>query len=248
MGNSQIKKRVCLCCTLFFWDAMVLVKLKNVLLLISALFGSDSHHDVDLGGIGADADLDLDVDLDADVDVDVGAGLEAHADGVDVDVDGMHLADWFSVRFVIYFAAMFGLTGTVLTTMTDMGRSGVLVTSIVGGVLVGQAVHQTMRWLKRTSNDSSTRSEDYLNRPGRVTVSIPPGGRGEVAIQVRDGERCLPAIARREDEAFAMGAQVAIVEVQGGTAIVVSRKEHEFVTKKMEPDLCQSYLYNMNCL
>lgn len=207
------------------------------LVLISALLGGDSHHDVDVGIGGAHGDLDLggdlDVagDLDAVGDLDVGADLNGHAEAVEFDGAGVHLADWFSLRFVIYFAAMFGLTGTVLTTMTDMGRSAVLIASIVSGVVVGQAVHQTMRWLKRSSSDSSTRTDDYLNRPGRVTVSIRPGGRGEVAIQVFDGERCLPAVGRREDETFAAGAQVAIVDVQGGTAVVVSREEHEFLNK-----------------
>lgn len=198
------------------------------LLLISALFGGDAHHDVDLdiGDVPAHGDVEFAGDFDADADVDV--VLDGHADGVDLDVEGVHLADWFSVRFVIYFAAMFGLTGTCLTTMTDMGRTSVLVAAIIGGLIVGQAVHHTMRWLKRTSSDSSTRADDYLNRPGRVTVGIRVGGRGEVAIQVRDGERCLPAIARREDDSFASGAQVVVVEVRGGTAVVVSRQEYEF--------------------
>ncbi|MCB9853588.1 MAG: hypothetical protein H6819_10875 [Phycisphaerales bacterium] len=205
------------------------------LVLISALFGGSSHHDVDLGGVDAHGDLDLggDVDVPSDLDAagdfDADADLDVDTDAVDLDGAGMHLADWFSLRFVIYFAAMFGLTGTVLTTMTDMGRMGVLIASIVGGLIVGQAVHQTMRWLRRSSSDSSTRTIDYLNRPGRVTVSIRAGGRGEVAIQVFDGERCLPAIAQRDDEEFAIGSQVAIVEVRGGTAVVVSRREHDFL-------------------
>lgn len=209
------------------------------LVAISALFGGEADHDVDFDVGGADfhgdfggADVHGDFDVagaDLHGDFDVGHGADVHGDAFEVDEGGIHLADWFSVRFVIYFAAMFGLTGTVLTTMTDMGRGNVLVVAIFGGIVVGQIVHQMMRWLKKSSSDSSTRTTDYIDRPGRVTVGIQPNGRGEVAIQVRDGERSLPAVARREDDSFAIGSQVAVVEVRGGTAVVVSRKEHDFL-------------------
>ncbi|HPF39957.1 MAG TPA: hypothetical protein P5081_23060 [Phycisphaerae bacterium] len=206
------------------------------LVLISALFGGNSHHDmdVDIGGHGEfdlGHDLEIESGADFDGDLDIETATDGHAEGVEFEHAGAHLSDWFSLRFVIYFSAMFGLTGTVLTQMTEMGRGGVLTAAIVAGLIVGQAVHQTMRWLKRSSSDSSTRPMDYLNRPGRVTVSIREGGRGEVAIQVRDGERCMPAVARRQDEAFPIGAQVAIVELTGGTAVVVSRQEHEFLNQ-----------------
>ncbi len=202
------------------------------LVVISALFGGGSHHDVELGveidgadaldGVGVDG-AELHGDFDADADAGMNAG------GADLDDGGLHLTDWFSLRFVVYFAAMFGATGTTLTTMTDMNRGTILLSSVVVGVIVGQIVHQTMRWLKRSGSDSSTRAADYVDRPGRVTVSIPVKGRGEVAIQIHDGERCLPAVAQRDDESFASGARVVVLSVEGGAAVVVSREEHEFL-------------------
>lgn len=200
------------------------------LVLISALFGGGSHHDVELDFDGAGAFDGVDVEsAELPTDVEHVGGVDVNGDGADLDHSGSSLADWFSLRFVVYFAATFGLTGTTLTMMTQMERGMVLVVSIVTGFIVGQVVHQTMRWLQRSSSDSSTRAGDYINRPGRVTVSIPVKGRGEVAIQIRDGERCLPAVAQRDDESFKAGAQVAVLKVESGAAVVVSREEFEFL-------------------
>ncbi len=180
------------------------------LVVVSALTSGGGEHDIGGGDFHGDA---------------------AGGDAFELHEGGIHLADWFSVRFVIYFAAMFGLTGTALTGLTQMGRANVLVIAIFSGLIVGQIVHQMMAWLRRSDSDSSTRLSDYIDRPGRVTAAIRAGGRGEVAIQIRDGERYLPAMARREDESFTAGSEVAVVEVQGGTAVVISRKEFEFLRK-----------------
>ena len=89
-----------------------------------------------LGGHGSDTDVDVDAGLDADVDVGAGFDTDVHADfdtdlhtdfqadgALDADVDSAahaeHLAaghggiaglsTWFSMRFVVFFLAVFGL-------------------------------------------------------------------------------------------------------------------------------------------
>ena len=69
------------------------------LLMISTFLGGDSD-------VAADADVEM--DFDADVDVEVEA--DAHVEGADVAATGsLSLANWFSMRFVVYFMAAFGL-------------------------------------------------------------------------------------------------------------------------------------------
>lgn len=196
------------------------------LLVVSLLFGGDSDAGVDAdGAVDVDGDLDVDVSADAgpdlDVDTAVHGGHAAH--------DGLSLASWLSVRFLIYFAATFGLVGTVLTYTTDSRPLVVLLLALGAGLVVGQAVQQTVRYVQRTSGDSSTSSSDYVNRTGRVTIAIRPGQPGEVACDVRGGERFLPAYARRTEDTFAVGEIVGIVAFANGTAEVVSRKEFEFL-------------------
>lgn len=190
------------------------------LLVVSILFGGDADADVDVG-----LDADLETDFEADADVDIG-GMTGQA-----TAGALSLANWFSVRFLVYFAAMFGLVGTVLTYMAGFGRGAVLAMAAGGGIVIGQVAHQTFRYLKRSSSDSSTSVKDYVRKPARVTMAIHPPAKGEVAIQIEDNERYLPAAAKRKDDKFEVGQRVAVVDLRGGTAVVISRKEYEFLNK-----------------
>jgi len=198
------------------------------LLVISTFLGghSNTNVDADLGG-----DLDMDVHLDADVDADVDVDTDIHTDHIDVAAGGsaLSLASWFSIRFCVYFLAMFGLVGTVLSNMSSLSDPIVLALAGAVGFVVGQLVHQLFRYLKRSSVSGDTEIEDYLNKPARVTIAIRPPAKGEVAIQVGQGERFVPAVARRSDERFDAGQSVAVVSFSGGTAVVVSSKEFEFL-------------------
>lgn len=213
--------------TTVYWACLIV---GGGLLLISSLAGG--HGDADLGG-HFDGDLG---DISLDAHVDVGADFHAPAD-VAGDVHAGHagatsLASWFSVQFVVYFMAMFGLIGVTLTHLTDTGGGVTVAAATLGGLLVGQGVHQLLRKLRRTSGNSTTQLADYLNKIARVTIDMSHQSTGEVALNVGSNERFLPAVSKREDVKFSRGDAVAVVEYQGGVAQVVSREEFEFLTKK----------------
>jgi membrane protein implicated in regulation of membrane protease activity len=176
--------------------------------------------------LGSDADADAgDLDVDAgDLDADTGGG---HGGAVS---SGMSLATWFSIHFVVYFLAVFGLVGTVLSYMTKTGNAAILIWAFALGLVIGQSAHQLLRYLRRTSSDSSVRPADYVNKIARVTVDIEPPNVGEVAVQVQDAERFLPAVAKRDRDKFEAGSRVVVVGLNAGTAVVVSRQEYEFMT------------------
>lgn len=206
------------------------------LLVISTVFGGD--HD---GAV--DADVDLDVDMDMDVDLDLGVDTELDG-GLDLDADmateadgvemggGHHgpldISTWFSVSFLVYFSAVFGLFGTVLTHMTELTSFVVLVISLCCGLAIGQGVHQGIRALKRSGGNSQIAVTDFLNQPARVTVAVKPPSRGEVGVRVGNREHYIPAVAHRLDDSFQAGEAVVIVEYSGGLAAVLSRQEYEF--------------------
>lgn len=213
------------------------------LLVIATVFGGDGH-DADVGGdVGMDvhvdgaADFHLDghADLDGATDVHIESGAD-HADGFSADhahadAGALALSNWFSVRFLVYFAATFGLLGTALTYMSDVSPGVVFAVALAGGIAVGQGVHQTLRALQRTSGGSETKVEDFLNQTARVTVAIKPPKLGEVGVRVGNKEYFLRAAARRTDDVFGLGDRVVIAAYEGGTAEVVSREEHAFISE-----------------
>jgi|GEM_PF-757152 len=227
------------------------------LLFISTIFGGHSHADVDADvgadfdvgvephvdfdvGVephvdfdaGADADVDFHVDTDAHVDVgaDTGGDLEHHVDAHHAAHGWASVASWLSLRFLIYFAAVFGMVGTVLTYMSELSPNMVAAWAVVSGLVVGQGVHHLFRALQRSDRDTSPSTRDYVNKVARVTVAIIPPRRGEVAIRVRGTERFVPAVARNERDRFDTGDRVVVVSFEAGTAEVVSQEEFEFVT------------------
>lgn len=185
------------------------------MLLISTVFGGE-----------ADADLDVDLDVDADFDIDTdmtdaaGAGHASH----------LALSDWFSMSFVVYFVACFGVVGSVLTHLADMTPPPVLLWAVLSGLVVGQGVHHLMRKVKKAEAVPPASAKDYANKTARVTIATKSGSVGEVALMVRGRERFVAARTKRDDDEFKINDQVVVVAFVNGTAEIISKKEYEFVT------------------
>ncbi len=196
------------------------------LLIISALGGAQGHAE-------ASGEFHVDTDVHADVGhADVDSPDAAHGDFGHSHTGHHHAgspATWFSIRFVVFFVAVFGLVGVVFTHLTKVPTGAVLGSAAVSGLVVGQGVHQLLRKLQRSSGDSTPQPEDYVNKLGRVTIRIEPPQKGEVAVPIGQGERFVPAVSRRADRKFKVSEQVYIVAYGGGIAEVVSREEFEFL-------------------
>lgn len=212
-------------------------------LIVLTLIGGDTDHDIDVSAGGLDVDVDafhateaLHADVAHGMEVDVGhADLDVahgdlhvesgHADATTVHGSASALSTWISVRFFVYFAATFGVFGLLATRGAGLETWTAFAIAVVAGGLVGQAVHQLIRFIRRTSGDSTTRPEDYVRRLGRVTAPILHPRQGEVSIQVRGTERCVPAIAVGQTHEFKIGDQVVVVAYQAGVAQIVARSE-----------------------
>lgn len=166
---------------------------------------------------GGDADAGFDADLDVDLDVDTGY---AHASA---------LTSWFSIQFVVFFLAMFGVVGVTMTHLTQRTSGVVLTIAFSAGLLVGQGVHQLLRKLRRSSGDSTPKVADYVNKLARVTITVANEKKGEIALRVGRSDRFIPALARHSDDTFSPDQQVGVVAYRDGVAEVVSREEFEFL-------------------
>lgn len=163
-------------------------------------------------------------DVELDTDVDIGHGDIGHAD-VGAAAGVSSLATWLSFSFLVYFLFGFGAVGLLLASVAEVGPVGSLLGALIGGGLIGQAAHQIRRSVQVNSGNSATRSEDYVNRIGRVSIAIEAGRRGEVALQVRGAERYVPAMGAHDNGQFPIGARVFVVAYRAGVAEVVSPDE-----------------------
>jgi hypothetical protein len=196
------------------------------MLVISSLFGGHAGTDVHVDG-GLDFSTDVHADLTSDVHVDPSGGADGAFDGTfSHGHEWFSLTSWFSISFVVYFLAVFGLVGTSLTLFSDIQSRGVAALAVLCGLVAGQGVHQLLRFLRRTSGNSAPNAAEYVNRPARVTVAINGRNKGEVAVCVRGGTRFIPAVARQANSRFDKGDRVLIAELNDATAEVVAQEEH----------------------
>ena len=126
---------------------------------------------------GAGLDVDMDMDVDVDIDADVGLDVEAgHLDG-DVDLShaeaagGLSLSSWFSLRFLVYFIAAFGMVGTVLTYMSSLDAVVIVIVAAISGLIVGQMVHPYLE--RRNGRAPVTYAHPLLEPILERTLGVP---------------------------------------------------------------------------
>ena len=211
-----------------YWICLIVGGGLVLISVLSGHHGGDAHAGIsDVGDVGHVGDFeapDMHFDTDALHATDA-AHVDLGADATDATAAGAELSQWLSLRFAIYFAAIFGAVGVVLHSMTDISAPWILGLAGLGGFGVGQAVQQTMVYVRRTSGDSSTRPQDYVDKLARVTIPIEPPEKGEIALQVRGTRRYISAASCGKKQQYQKGEEVVVVNYRAGVAEVIGRDE-----------------------
>jgi len=183
--------------------------------LVAASFFSDHDTDVDV-----DVDMDIDVDVDADLDVEAGVDVVDAAHGVDT-ADALWLP-LLSLRFWIFFAAFFGLTGTLLEGLKQGPSEGLRFGVALGvGLFSGYLVARLVNTLRREKvNSTVDPSRDYVGRRGDVLLDVVEGDPGTVRIHAGGVDIDLPAELDPGQETIPRGKKVVVVEYRDGTILV----------------------------
>jgi len=143
---------------------------------------------------------------------------------------GSHLS-WFNASSVLAFLAWFGGTGYLLTKHSNLIAILSLAIAITAGLTGGWIV---FRFMSRLLRDTEVQMNEWDYRHegsvGRVSISIPVGGTGEVIFEQHGVRRSAGA---RSDNGTAIekGAEVVISRYEKGMAYVC--KWDEFTGEKV---------------
>jgi membrane protein implicated in regulation of membrane protease activity len=145
-------------------------------------------------------------------------GIFDHFDGgLDHDLD--HGGPGFlSTRVMSVFITAFGGVGAIATHFgfTPLPASSI---GAISGLVIATPVYYFARFLYGQQATSELLAHDLVGRIGRVVVTIPAGGIGQVRVKL--GEELVDKIARgREPLAIAENTSVIVEEVLGETIIV----------------------------
>ncbi|MCC6750404.1 MAG: AbrB/MazE/SpoVT family DNA-binding domain-containing protein [Deltaproteobacteria bacterium] len=146
-----------------------------------------------------------------------GHALELHGDGHDL---GAFWLPFLSFRFWVFFLCFFGLSGTLLSLLSDLPRWLALLSAIGTGGGVGFAGAWTIERLKRTEVGRVPGEQDFKGLEGAVLLPLPEEGTGKVRLSVRGQHVDLPA--RSADRlALPPGSRVLVIDYKDHALEVV---------------------------
>lgn len=168
----------------------------GVLILVSLFGGADHDHSFD---------------HDSGVSGDAHHGHDFHA-----------WLPFFSLRFWTYLFLGFGLTGILLTLLTNVSSAFGTVISISVGLICGLAIAYTMRFLQLSETTSMASEKDLVGAEAKVLVPLHSDHPGKIRANVKGELIDLVALSDGK-ESIEAGEQVMIVELEGDRAKVVRR-------------------------
>ena len=151
-------------------------------------------------------------------DHDVG-GHDAGLDHGEADFGGPSL---FSVRTMAAFLTAFGVGGVVgrYYDLSHPASSGV---GVAAGVVMAGLVYQFAKLLYSQQASCEVRMTSLVGRSAEVSVAIPAGGVGQIALTV-GGERTEHIARAAGENALPRGAEVVITALRGDSVVVVPAK------------------------
>lgn len=205
------------------------------LVLAIIMIGLSFMGDFDLfGDIDVDLDTDVDVDVDLDVDLDTDIDIDGDVD-VDGDVDGgaEHYAGFsFLSPYMISFLFMgVGMGGTFLEDSYNFDEPVLYTGAFAIGLVIMVVMQKVFRaFFVNTQVNSLVKNKDFAGAIGVVSLRIPEGDIGEVAVSTRSG---TIKMAARADQFLPLGTKVVVKE-KLGTFLMVKAVGEVKVPKKIE--------------
>lgn len=158
-----------------------------------------------------------------------GDGDAGAAHGADGDADAEHgggadhgaLALLFSTRFWTFFALGFGLSGSLLHYLDLAGAALTAAVAAGSGIAAGMTSALAYRAIKRSEISSMTGVSEAVGRTGRVLISVGPGKKGQVRVELKG--QSVDLVAMAEEEELARGEAILIESIEGNVARVSRR-------------------------
>ncbi len=152
-------------------------------------------------------------------------------DGNTFDSDGDHeiahsqsLSNWLfgmlSVRSVMTFLAVFGLTGMAALTAGWTTLQTVVVAIAAGGAAVVM-MNQIFRAIYRLRADGTVRIDHAVGLPGTVYLGIPGEGRGWGKIQLKLQNRTMEYEASTPTQPLPTGTAIIVTRIVGPDRVEV---------------------------
>jgi len=144
--------------------------------------------------------------------------IAGHDGGLGGDHGGPSI---FSVRIMASFLTAFGVGGVLARYygLSHVAASGV---GIVSGVAMSSLVFQFAKLLYSQQASSELRMQNLIGTAGEVSVAIPAGGLGQIAVSF-GGERSEHVARAADGQAIVRGTAVIVTGLVADSVLVAPR-------------------------
>ena len=147
-------------------------------------------------------------------------GEVADVFGGDADLSGDGIS-WASPTVLAGAICAYGVTG-LIATQSGLDGGWALLLGAVTGLVVAAGLFAMLGMLARQQGNSQVSRESYTGLTAVVTLSIPPGGRGEVQFHDKNGVLVTRPAASNWSETMPTGTEATVKRVLADH-VVVSR-------------------------
>ncbi|MDE7281506.1 MAG: NfeD-like protein [Ruminiclostridium sp.] len=203
--------------------ASLILVIQTVIMLLGLGHGGEGFNPSDTSGFDApDIDMDTSVDLPSDGSFNTNTDVDLSNHDINNPAD---LADFrlLSVQSVIAFLTIFGWSGITAISNGMADWAGLLLAAVLGlGAMF--IVAKVIQWSSKLAQNGTFNVKNLLGESGTVYIPIPEKGKGMGKINISCGERFMEYDAiTEEQEMLKTGEQVTVVDIIGGSTLVVER-------------------------
>ncbi|MDE6579957.1 MAG: NfeD-like protein [Ruminiclostridium sp.] len=202
--------------------ASLILVIQTVIMLLGLGHGGEGFNPSDTSGFDTPDSLDVDtsVDLPSDGSIDTDVDLSNHDINNPADLADFRL---LSVQSVIAFLTIFGWSGITAISNGMADWAALLLAAVLGfGAMF--IVAKVIQWSSKLAQNGTFNVKNLLGENGTVYIPIPEKGKGMGKINISCGERFMEYDAiTEEQEMLKTGEQVTVVDIIGGSTLVVER-------------------------
>ncbi|WP_371364595.1 putative membrane protein YuaF [Sporomusa rhizae] len=135
--------------------------------------------------------------------------------------------EWLEPAVVVGGITVFGGTGIILTSYTELVNSEIIIMALSAAVVLSVFVYFFyIKPMKKCENSSGFFIKELVGKTAEVIVPIPANGYGEIIIKIGAGITNQIAVSS-DKTAMSAGTKVVVTDIKEGILYVASYNKNE---------------------
>jgi hypothetical protein len=147
---------------------------------------------------------------------------DGHFDYSDTHSDADASFKLFSLHGLTGFFMMFGLVGLGLSRQQLIPDLVAGAVGVLAGLATVWVIGKIFSGMAKLQSDGTLRLSDAIGQQGRVYLTIPAGGTGQVQVAFQGRMMIYEAVSANK-EAIKTGEQIVVIDIVGGNILSVEK-------------------------